>query len=338
MSVRHRALIELLADGSFHSGEALAQVLGVSRTAVWKQLQSLAEIYQLEVQAVRGRGYRLARPIELLSANAVEAAMDPRRRVLLSDIEVLDSVASTSGHLAAGVNEWGQQGRACLAERQTQGRGRRGRTWVSPFGANLYLSLYWPFELPMARLNGLSLAAGVAVARALDRLGVAGVALKWPNDIYHEERKLGGILVEVFGQTAGPVAAVLGVGLNVDMPPSAGQAIDQSWTDLRRAMPGAGLVRNRLAGLVLDEMVETALLFTREGWPAFQGLWRAFDAYEGREVEVHTAERIEQGIYLGVDADGGLILGQDGSRRVFHAGDVSLRHASGGSAPGREAL
>lgn len=325
MSTRHRALIELLADGRFHSGETLAQLLGVSRTAVWKQLQSLADTYQLEVQAVRGRGYRFARPIELLSASAVESAMDSRHRALLSDIEIFDSLTSTSGHLAAGVDGWGQQGRACLAEQQTLGRGRRGRSWVSPFGANLYLSLYWAFELPMAKLNGLSLAAGVAVARALERLGLAGVALKWPNDIYHEERKLGGILVEVFGQTSGPVFAIIGAGINVDMPRSAGQAIDQAWTDLRRAMPGADSLRNKLAGLVLDELIETALVFSREGWPAFQGLWQVFDAYEGREVEVHMPDGIVQGVYRGVDSEGGLVLEQDGRRRIFHAGDVSLR-------------
>ena len=329
MLKKKRLLIELLADGRFHSGEALARALGVSRTAIWKQLQSIAHTHQLEIQAVRGRGYRLAHPVELLSATDIGRAMDPHRRALLTEIEVFDSLESTSRYLSAGIDEWDtSSGRACLAEQQTDGRGRRGRNWVSPFGANLYLSFYWPFELPMARLNGLSLAAGVAAARALERFGLSDVALKWPNDIFYDERKLGGILVEVFGQTAGPVSAVIGIGLNVDMPSTAGLEIDQAWIDLRTAMPEAGRSRNLLAGALLEELVETALVFSREGWPSFQKLWHRYDAYKGREVAVHTSDSIEKGIYIGVDAEGGLVLAQGDRRRVFHAGDVSLRQLS----------
>ena len=322
---RDRRLITRLADGRFHSGESLARVLGVSRTAIWKHVQSIATRFDLEIHAVRGRGYRLPYPIELLDAAEIECHVPPASRRDIVSIEVLDSVPSTNRYLAERLDLMGNEARVCIAEQQTEGRGRRGRSWISPFGANLYFSLHWQFDLPMANLNGLSLVAGVAVVQALERLGVEGMALKWPNDLHVGERKLGGILVEVFGQTAGPVSAVIGIGLNFDMPAASGQAIDQQWTDLKRIAPDLDGGRNRLAGLLIDELVQAVTRFTRAGWPAFQEAWRQRDGYLGRAVEIHTSGGMAHGTYLGVDDDGGLVLQQDGGRRVFHAGEVSLR-------------
>lgn len=327
-----RSIIEQLADGRFHSGESLAGLLGVSRTAVWKHLQRIGEQFQLDIHAVRGRGYRLARPVELLSPSLIQAVIAPPQWSALEAIEVFDTLTSTSRFLAERMDKWGTGARVCLAEQQTAGRGRRGRRWVSPFGANLYLSLYWQFDLAMADLNGLSLAAGIAVVRALERLGLSGGGLKWPNDVHVAGRKLGGMLVEVFGPTSGPVSAVIGVGVNYDMPETAGHEIDQAWTDVRRCVDDVQVSRNRLAGLVLDELVKMAILFYREGWPAFQADWNDYDAYLGREVEIHTGKGRESGVYAGVDADGGLLLEQGSRTAVFHAGDVSLRVADGSAA------
>lgn len=338
----HRAnpgeIIAQLADGRFHSGESLARRLGVSRTAVWKHLQAIGEEYQLEIHAVRGRGYRLVRPVELLRLAAIETAIAPSQRSALAAIEIFDSLRSTSRFLAEGIGDWGVGARVCLAEQQTAGRGRRGRRWVSPYGANLYLSLYWTFDLAMSELNGLSLACGLAVVRALERLGLSGCALKWPNDVHLGGRKLGGVLVEVFGATSGPVSAIMGVGVNYDMPPAAGHEIDQDWTDVRRCAGDVEVARNRLAALVIDEMVKMAVLFQREGWPAFRADWNDYDAYVGREVEVHTDKSRESGIYQGVDADGGLLLRQGRRTAVFHAGDVSLRVGRVSSAVPREPI
>ena len=317
-----------LADGRFHSGESLARVLGISRTAIWKHVRSIATRFDVEIHAVRGRGYRLPYPIELLDPAIIERYVPPTTRRSIAAIEVLDSVPSTNRYLSQRLDLVGDEARVCIAEQQTEGRGRRGRGWISPYGANLYFSLHWQFDLPMARLNGLSLVVGVAVVRALERLGVEGVALKWPNDLHVDERKLGGILVEVFGQTAGPVSAVIGIGLNFHMPAAPGQAIDQQWTDLKRIAPDLDGGRNRLAGLLIDELVQAVIRFTKAGWPAFQEAWRQRDGYRGRAVEVHTSAGMERGIYLGVDDDGGLVLQQGGGRRVFHAGEVSLRAAT----------
>ena len=323
-----RRLIARLADGRFHSGEDLAALLGVSRAAVWKRLRALAAQHDLEVQAVRGRGYRLARPLELLHLPDIEAHVDPDQRAQLAAIELFDDLPSTNRYLAEGAAAWGAGARVCLAERQSAGRGRRGRAWISPFAANLYLSLYWHFELPMAALNGLSLGAGVAAARALERAGLGGIGLKWPNDIHHDEKKLGGILVEVLGQPEGPVAAVIGIGLNVRMPESAGGLIDQAWTDLHAAFRGetAG-ARNRVAGLLIDELVIMVRMLAAGGWPDIHEAWKGLDPYVGREVVVHTPRGSECGRYLGVDLDGALLLASPTGARAFHAGEVSLRTA-----------
>ena len=322
-----RNIIEQLADGCFHSGESLARLLGVSRTAVWKHLQRISGNLQLDIHAVRGRGYRLGQPLELLSPQAIASAIATSRRSVLGGLDVFDSLASTNGFLAARIDQWDGAARACLAEQQTAGRGRRGRHWISPFGANLYLSLHWRFDLAMADLNGFSLASGVAVARALERLGLGGTCLKWPNDVHVGGRKIGGVLVEIFGPTSGPVSAVIGVGVNYDMPEAAGRTIDQAWTDVRRSMGAAQVSRNRLAGLVIDELLKTAGLFQREGWPAFQTAWNEYDRYVGLEVEVDTGRGRVAGVYKGVDADGGVRLAKGARTSVFHAGDVSLRVA-----------
>lgn len=325
-----RQLIERLADGRFHSGEALAQLTGVSRTAVWKHLQSIGTRYDLRIHAVRGKGYRIACPIELLSLEAIEKEISHSRRQLVENIQILESVSSTSRHLSEKIDTFDGQSTVCFAEHQSAGRGRRGRSWVSPYGANVYLSLYWQFDLPMASLNGLSLVAGVAAAQAVARMGIPGVALKWPNDIHIEERKLGGILVEVFGQTAGPVSAIIGIGINVDMPADYGRDIDQEWIDIRRALSGRQPERNRLAGLLIDELIGALVLFTEKGWIAFESSWQERDLYRGREVEIHTSKGVERGTYTGVNSSGGLMLKQRGSVRVFHAGDVSLRSVGEG--------
>ena len=323
----------MLADGRFHSGEALAGVLGVSRAAVWKRLRAMASQLDLDIQSVRGRGHRLARPLELLELAELESWIEPDRRAALEAIEIFDSLSSTSRYLSEGADGWGGGGRVCLAEHQAEGRGRRGRSWVSPYGANLYLSLYWWFDLPMAALNGLSLGAGVAAARALERAGLGGASLKWPNDIHHRERKLGGILVEVLGQAEGPVSAIIGVGINVAMPDEPGRAIDQDWTDLHRALGGEIRgVRNRVAGLLIDELVSMVGVLAAGGWPELHRAWSAFDAYVGRDVVVHTAQGEERGVYLGVDDNGALLLESGGVARTFHAGEVSLRATAGESA------
>ncbi|MGI9295270.1 MAG: biotin--[acetyl-CoA-carboxylase] ligase, partial [Pseudomonadales bacterium] len=210
-------LLSLLSAGQYVSGQELANALGVSRTAVWKQLNKLDE-YGLEVESVKGRGYRIAGGIDLLDAASITAGMTTLSRNLLSRLDVRETVGSTNAEAMAQIAAGCGSGYVCTAEQQSAGRGRRGRQWVSPYARNLYISAVWEYSQGAAVLEGMSLAVGVVVARALKACGVAPVQLKWPNDVLHEGAKLGGILLEMTGDAAGACQVVVGIGLNVSMP------------------------------------------------------------------------------------------------------------------------
>lgn len=331
-SPRRLALVRLLADGRFHSGKALAGVLGVSRAAVWKHVRDLGVELGLEIAAVRGRGYRLARPIELLDRERIAVALAPETAAALAQLLVLDTVGSTNGQLMGQRPPRSGLGIACVAEQQTAGRGRRGRPWVSPFAANVYLSVLWQFELPATALAGLSLAVGVAVADALRRLGAPGVELKWPNDVLWRGRKLGGILVEISGEAEGPTRAVVGVGVNHRMPATDGALIDQDWTDLASAIPDAQPSRCVLVAALLDRLVGALRQFGASGLAPFLASWDALDGLRGREVVVRTGDQPVAGTALGVAASGALRVLTAAGERQFLAGEVSLRPATAGTA------
>lgn len=322
-------LLHRLADGRFHSGQVLATAMGVSRTAVWKQVRRLQREFGVEVHAVRGRGYRLAEALELLDLERIHAHIGGRSRARLQSTDLLVSTLSTNACAAAQPPTLSGRARVWLAEHQTAGRGRRGRKWVSAFGRNVYLSLAWRFDLPMTELAALSLAVGVVIAESMRELGVRGHVLKWPNDVLADGRKLAGILVEVFGEAAGPVTAVVGVGVNMRMPMANGAAIDQPWVNLS-ALPGGDVSRNVLAGTLIDRLVEACEIFASEGVAPYLERWRAFDAFHGKPVRLDSNGRAREGVYAGIAANGALILESDEGRSEHHAGEVSLR-ASGGT-------
>jgi len=330
---RRLALVRLLADGHFRSGEALAVALGVSRAAVWKQVREMSAELGLAVDAVRGRGYRLAAPIELLDRARIAGALAPETAAALAELAVLDNVGSTNAYLMGQRPTCAGLGIACVAEQQTAGRGRRGRSWVSPFGANVYLSLLWQFELPAMALAGLSLAVGVAVAGTLRRLGVGEAALKWPNDLLWRGRKLGGILVELSGEADGPTRAVIGVGVNHRMSRHSARAIDQAWADLASAVPHAMPSRNALVASLLDGLVAALAQFRDGGLAPFLPAWDQLDCLRGREVVVRVGDRAVAGTALGVDAGGALRLMTADGERHYLAGEVTLRPASAEAGP-----
>lgn len=317
MAATREALLRLLADGGFHSGEALGEALGVSRAGVWKHVEALEKL-GLDVFRVRGKGYRLGRPLELLDARRIAAGSNFR----IERLQVFDSIDSTNAELMRANDAPGTVA-ACFAEHQDAGRGRRGRAWVSPFGSNLYFSLSWPFEQLPPDFAALSLAMGVGARRALNLLGVEGVGLKWPNDIYLGGRKLGGILLEMRGEPPGACRVVAGIGINVAMPERGGEQIDQAWTDLARA--GYSLSRNRLAATLLDEWCRVLSEFADHGFSAFVTEWREADILAGHAVTVHDRDTEWQGEALGVTTDGALEIDVAGERRRVVVGDVTLR-------------
>ena len=316
-------LIALLSDGQFCSGVRLAEELAISRAAVWKHVQSLAAL-GLDVHAVRGRGYQLSTPLQLLDLEKILASLSQSTRSRLDAIDVLNSVDSTSEYLRRQLDSlYPGRGKACLAEQQTAGRGRRGKSWVSPYGSSLYLSLAWFIDQPGLSISGLSLAIAVSVVRALERYGVERLGLKWPNDIFLEGRKLAGILLDLSGESGGVWRVVVGIGINLRMPSGAAELIDQPWTDLSGM--AVEVDRNLLAGQVLEALVSDIELFAGKGLVSFINEWERFDLLSGREIGLQQGDRMIAGIARGIDKDGALLVERNGITGSYHAGEVSVR-------------
>ena len=322
---RNLEIVRLLADGELHSGEAIAARLGISRAAVWKAVRKAAEVLDLNLDSVRGHGYRLRTPLDLLDADAIHADLPAPARARISGIDVLAVVDSTNSWLMQRARDGAPGGSVCLAEQQTAGRGRLGRAWLSPFGANVYLSLLWRYPLAPAQLGGLSLAAGVAVTRALAAAGASGIGLKWPNDLHWRRRKLAGLLLEVAGESQGPSHVVVGVGVNLRLDPALATAIDQPWTDLSTVLGADGYRRNAVVASLIAELCAALECYGVEGLAAFRADWQRLDAYLGEPVELVVGARRIAGVHAGIDATGAMLLEVDGRLQRFHAGEVSLR-------------
>lgn len=320
-------LLALLADGLWHSGEDLAGILGISRAAVWKHLVVLRDQFGLDIHSVPGRGYRLPNRLELLDARQIRAQLAEPSHDWIRHLEIHDTIPSTNSYLMEKAAGELKAGHVCLAEQQSEGRGRRGRHWISPFGRNIYLSLFWEYGLAPAALSGLSLAAGLAVIRALHRLGIEEVGLKWPNDILWNNRKLAGLLLEVSGEQSGPSRVVLGLGMNLRLSEDEADGIDQPWTSLDQLPGGAGLSRNRVVAVLLDDLVSVLSRYEEQGFNVMIPEWRKHDLYDGRKVLLQMGSRQIEGVHRGVEASGALLLETADGVRAYHGGEVSLRPA-----------
>jgi BirA family biotin operon repressor/biotin-[acetyl-CoA-carboxylase] ligase len=317
-------VLKVLSDGAFHSGQALAQHAGVTRAAIWKAIRVLQSDYNLDIYSVRGRGYRLAQSLELLDRESILNLLDPQSR--LQGIEIFLSIDSTNQYLMQRDNVHVHAPWGVLAEQQTAGRGRRGRTWQSPFAGNLYLSLLWRFNQMNANFIGLSLVIGVLICRLLQELGVPELCLKWPNDVLCRNKKLCGILVEMRGESSGPFDTVIGIGLNLTMPNDSAQLIDQPWIALDQldiALPS----RNVLAARFIQILVEALPEFETQGLRPFIPAWRKLDCYRDREVILHIGDRRIQGIGRGIDEQGALLVEHQGMIQRYYSGEITLRTA-----------
>lgn len=315
-------LLSILADGEFHSGEKLGRQLGITRAAVWKRLQYLATL-DIPVEASRARGYRIPGGIDLLDHHRIVAVLDPSALKLLGNLACLAEVESTNSLLLQG----GGCGDVCLAERQTAGRGRRGRQWFSPYGRNLYLSVRWHFEQGVAALEGLSLAIGVLLTETLDRLGISNLHLKWPNDLLSDGKKLGGILIEVGGDLTGECVVVVGIGLNISMSDlvAAEERIDQPWADLKQQ--GFSGSRSELCGAILSSLLPALKTYPADGFARYRERWESRCAYLYQPIQVVLPAGSRAGVLLGVDAQGALRVATQEGEFSFSGGEISLRSA-----------
>ena len=316
-------LLTILSDGEFHSGEELGNLLGISRTAIWKQMQKV-EALGLPVESQKGCGYRVVGGLDLLAEVALSDHLSAAAKALVQKLQIEASVTSTNelARLQAEVGD--ASGLVVLAEQQTAGRGRRGRQWVSPYGCNLYLSVVWAFEGGIQAIEGLSLAIGVAARRAMVHCGAEGIKLKWPNDLLWEKKKVGGILLEIVGDPTGYCQVVVGLGLNFGMPHRHAAEIAQDWADLSEILP-EGVGRNLLAATLLDEVLLLLSSYHEVGFAHYREDWLSSDAYANQPVKLLLVKQTIEGVARGVDGSGALELEIDGERHLFSGGEISLR-------------
>ena len=323
---RPPALLQLLADGGLHSGERLALQLGVSRAAVWKGIERLRS-RGIDIEAVPRQGYRLREAAELLDGGRIRAPIDAGRDARLRSLDVLFEVDSTNTRLLAAAPPPCASADVILSELQHAGRGRRGRQWIAPFGGSIALSMAWTFSDASRATPALSLSVGVAVARALARAGATGIALKWPNDIWFGDRKIGGVLLELRAEASGPAHVVIGVGINVALAPAVRARIEASGVRVAAVADACAAPpsRNFVAGAIIDELLSMLVQFDCEGFAAFRDAWQSLDALRDRPARVLLGEHAVSGIARGVDRHGALLLERDGRTQEFISGEVSLR-------------
>jgi BirA family transcriptional regulator, biotin operon repressor / biotin---[acetyl-CoA-carboxylase] ligase len=317
-----------LADGQFHSGEALAQALGVSRSAVWKAVRSLRDL-GATLHAVRNRGYRLAKSGEALAPDSIQASLSEDLRRRIKRMEVAWSVDSTNTVLLSRPSPPNGSSEVVLAEYQTAGRGRRGRPWLAPPGGSICMSFSWNFRDVPEDLGALGLVIGICELRALRKLGVTQAKLKWPNDLLVDDRKLGGILIELRAESDGPAYVVVGVGLNVALGAPLIEKIAETGMEATDLVT-AGLEnpsRNAVAGAILDACLHGLLEFEREGLRPFIEAWPEGDALRGRTVNIRGATgKVARGLVRGVDLHGALLVESvDEGLKKFMSGEVSVR-------------
>lgn len=315
-----RQVLELLSDGDFHSGQAIAEHLDVSRAYIWKLVQQLQEM-GLAIESVTRKGYRLQQTLQLIDAEVLNEKLSNLH------CELLLTTDSTNQQLK---HENFVANKVVIAEYQSAGRGRRGRQWLSPLASNLYWSYGWQTSLPVQQLGGLSLVVGLAIVDGLEQLGFTDIDLKWPNDIRYQGKKLGGILVELSGDAAGGLQVIIGVGLNVHMTVDTGKNIDQAWISLEQIGKSQAVnpkTVNRTQVLVhcLQSLQTHLQKFSTQGFAGFADKWKQYDESFGQLVEIHQADEILNGIGAGVDHSGAFLLKKNDQLLPIYAGEVSLR-------------
>jgi BirA family biotin operon repressor/biotin-[acetyl-CoA-carboxylase] ligase len=314
-------LIKALSGGQFVSGQTLGEELKISRAAISKHIKALIDM-ELDIYSVTGKGYKLSKPISLLDHSKIVEAIP--KGSLIPEVEVHSLIDSTNSYLLRRLPNQLLHGHVCIAEYQSAGRGRRGREWVSPFGSQIYLSIYWHLEQGLSAAMGLSLVSALAVSDAIYSATRIKVQLKWPNDIYLDGVKLAGILIDLEGQALEPSHSVIGIGINVDIPQQAAARIDQKWTDLQ-SHSETKIDRNLLSASLIYSLLQRLDQYQNEGLAGILDEWHAKDFYKDEHVKLITGNRVTRGIYRGVNLQGALLLEVEGKVRTVYGGEVSLR-------------
>lgn len=320
--------LHYLSDGKFYSGTLLAQKLKVSRSSIWKGIDFLRQL-GIPIQAVSGRGYRWYNPTELLNKNSIIEQLTPTTETCLPRIEIFNEIGSTNDYLMQGLSRGLPSGTVCIAERQTAGRGRMGKPWASPFGANIYLSLYWRSQTKLHDLSGLSLVVGLAILEAMGKIGKlpSDVGIKWPNDLWYQDKKLCGILIESVSRKEGILHAaytdiVIGMGINVNMPSET--MGDILATDLHHIF-GSIVSRNLLISHILNVLIAMLNAFEKQGFQAFTALWAHYDLLLNKHITLTTPTSVQKGVAQGINDRGELCVKIADTLKAVRYGEVSVR-------------
>lgn len=233
---------------------------------------------------------------------------------------VFDEIDSTNEYLLTHHQEL-ENGTVCLAEKQTAGRGRRGRTWYSPESENLYFSILWHYSAEdAANLPSLSLVVSLIIAESLQAQNVADIQIKWPNDIYYQGKKAGGILIESkIDRNA--ISLVIGIGLNLSMNSIDPSIVNQPWADFSRF----GFDRTALAATLAQRLQHALLHFPETAFNGYLPRWQKFDCFYQKPVKLITANGDIHGISEGINPNGELLLRTAEGINAFAIGEISLR-------------
>ncbi|WP_298773429.1 bifunctional biotin--[acetyl-CoA-carboxylase] ligase/biotin operon repressor BirA [uncultured Shewanella sp.] len=314
---RKRQILQALTEEGFVSGEFLAQLVGVSRTAIANHISAL-EDYGVDIYSVKGKGYKLVNPVSLVNEDTLTETINNR-------CFYFNELASTNGFLLKHIDEL-KSGDICVSEYQSAGRGRRGRTWLSPYGCHLYTSMFWSFPQGMSQAMGLSLVVACSLVEVLEACGVNGLGVKWPNDIYLNHKKLAGVLVEMSGQTDSECHVVIGIGINMAMPSAQGDVIDQPWSDLSELKSRPN--KTDLVIALQKQLQKDLRLFEAQGLAAFMTRWQAADLFLNQAVTLSMANNNVVGICKGIDEKGSILLETNQGIEAYVGGEISLRSAS----------
>lgn len=320
-------IIQLLQDGEFHSGEELGEKLSLTRSAIWKIVKQLS-LWGVEVESRTGKGYRILGGLDLLNQNRIQTYIEKEYLEKIDVFDIFLDLSSTNDYLLQIKNNSIKlhSNCVCLAEKQTKGRGRLGRQWISPFARNIYLSVLWHFQKDMSELSGLSLIVAITLIKTLHKFGIHDhIGVKWPNDVLWKNQKLAGTLIEMTGEMHNMSKAVIGIGLNIQMPEKEAGKIDQPFTDMYKitqTLPD----RNQLTGTLLNDLIQALVLFQSEGFVPFLSEWKKYDLTYLKSVSIHHPHFEFQGKSLGINETGQFLLKtEEGVIKSFSTGDVSLR-------------
>lgn len=324
MHATRNTILQALAGGEFISGTDLGTFSGVSRTAVAKHIDGLREL-GLDIYSVKGRGYKLASPIDLLNVEAITDFYEEKQHTHYSGQFFIEPFIDSTNtflkrKLLAGELH---DSDVCIAESQSAGRGRQGKTWVSPFASSVYLSTYRRFSGGYQTISGLSLVVGLAVADCLDELGISGVQLKWPNDVYVNMQKIAGILIEIEGAVGDEVDSIIGIGINVNLPSDI-TGIEQAFTDCN-SNTTERISRNELVAVLLSYLKQHLDTFIIHGLVPFIDRWHSKDAFYHKAVRLLAGQNIIEGIGMGINEAGAILLQVDGELKTYHGGEISVR-------------